>query len=254
MATFTVATEQDDPTDEPDETFTVTLSSPSNATLATDPTAAGTITDDDDPPSVSVADASATEGSAVTFTVTLSPASGRDGDGGLGDVGRDRRQRHLGHGLHGGERHADLHARRHDGDVHGGDGRGHPRRARRDLHGDAVEPVERDPGDGPDGGRHDRGQRCGQQRPVVHLFNDLQPGGEPDGGGHRGGVGQRHGRQHHRLRDHRRDGPELLLHRQRLRGADVQRCAELRGAVGRRLQWQLRGGRSRRPAARPTGS
>ena len=27
---------------------------------------------------------------------------------------------------------------------------------------------------------------------VVHLFGDLQPGGEPDGGGHGGGAGQRH--------------------------------------------------------------
>ena len=75
-AAFTVATAGDS-TDEEDETFTVTLSSPSNATLATDPTATGTITDDDDPPTLSVADASATEGSAVTFTATLSPASGR---------------------------------------------------------------------------------------------------------------------------------------------------------------------------------
>ena len=45
-ATFTVPT-TDDTTDEPDETFTLTLSSPSNATLAADPTATGTITDDD---------------------------------------------------------------------------------------------------------------------------------------------------------------------------------------------------------------
>ena len=45
-ATFTVPT-TDDTTDEPDETFTLTLSSPSNATLAADPTATGTITNDD---------------------------------------------------------------------------------------------------------------------------------------------------------------------------------------------------------------
>ena len=45
---FTVATAEDE-LDEENETFTVTLSSPSsNATLATDPTATGTITDDDD--------------------------------------------------------------------------------------------------------------------------------------------------------------------------------------------------------------
>ena len=49
-ATFTVATAQDT-TDEENETFTVTLSTPSsNATLAADPTATGTINDDDAPP------------------------------------------------------------------------------------------------------------------------------------------------------------------------------------------------------------
>ena len=68
----------DDATDEDDETFTVTLSNVSpNAQPAADPTATGTIKDDDDPPSLSVADASATEGRAVEFTVRLSPASGK---------------------------------------------------------------------------------------------------------------------------------------------------------------------------------
>ena len=43
-AMFTVTTTEDT-VDEDDETFTVTLSSPTNATLATDPTATGTITD-----------------------------------------------------------------------------------------------------------------------------------------------------------------------------------------------------------------
>ncbi len=45
-ATVTVPT-VDDTTDEEDETFTLTLSSPSNATLAADPTATGTIIDND---------------------------------------------------------------------------------------------------------------------------------------------------------------------------------------------------------------
>ena len=44
--TITVQTIEDT-TDEGDETFTLTLSSPSNVTLAADPTATGTITDDD---------------------------------------------------------------------------------------------------------------------------------------------------------------------------------------------------------------
>ena len=76
-ATVTVATKEDT-TDEDDETFTVTLSSPSsNAELGTSASARGTIEDDDAEPTLSVGNASATEGSAVTFTVKLSPESGR---------------------------------------------------------------------------------------------------------------------------------------------------------------------------------
>ena len=59
------------------ETFTLTLSSARNATLETDPTATGTIDDDDEAPVLSVETASATEGSDVKFTVTLSAASGK---------------------------------------------------------------------------------------------------------------------------------------------------------------------------------
>ena len=55
----------DDTADEEDETFTLTLSSPTNATLD-DATATGTIEDDDEPlPAVGVSDASVTEGEAV---------------------------------------------------------------------------------------------------------------------------------------------------------------------------------------------
>ena len=74
--TFTVATTEDT-LDEDDETFTVTLSNPSNATLSAAATAGGTIEDDDDAPTVSVADASASEGDAASFTATLSAASGK---------------------------------------------------------------------------------------------------------------------------------------------------------------------------------
>ena len=53
-ATFTVQV-NDDTTDEPDQTFTLTLSGvSSNAQLAADPTATGTIDDDDDPPTITV--------------------------------------------------------------------------------------------------------------------------------------------------------------------------------------------------------
>ena len=76
--TLTVTTAGDS-TDEHDETFTVTLSGvSSNAQLASDPTATGTITDDDDPPSLSVADVSTSESSLfVSFKVTMSPTSGK---------------------------------------------------------------------------------------------------------------------------------------------------------------------------------
>ena len=71
--TVSVAT-TDDSVDENDETFTLTLSSPANATLG-DAAATGTIEDDDSPPVLSVSDASAAEGDAVEFTVSLSAAS-----------------------------------------------------------------------------------------------------------------------------------------------------------------------------------
>ena len=76
MGMFTVATA--DTTDENDQTFTVTLSNPAPASLAqlaADPTATGRIDDDDDPPTVDVADATATEGDNLEFEVTLSAAS-----------------------------------------------------------------------------------------------------------------------------------------------------------------------------------
>ena len=65
-----------DTTDEDDETFTVTLSSPStNAELGAAQTATGTIEDDDSTPALTIADASATEGFAVAFTVELDAPS-----------------------------------------------------------------------------------------------------------------------------------------------------------------------------------
>ena len=61
-----------DSVDEPDETFMLTLSNPSANVMLLDATATGTITDDDDPLSLSVADAEGTEGGPVNFTLTLS--------------------------------------------------------------------------------------------------------------------------------------------------------------------------------------
>ena len=74
--TFTVATLEDS-VDEVDETFTVTLSNASGATLPADATATGTITDDDQA-ALAIADAGADEGDEITFTVTLDPVSSRE--------------------------------------------------------------------------------------------------------------------------------------------------------------------------------
>src|SRR5207302_8307254 len=69
----------DDSVDEPNEHFTLTLSNPSHATLAR-AVGAGTITDDDPGPSLSIGDVTQLEGTAVpptttfAFPVTLSGA------------------------------------------------------------------------------------------------------------------------------------------------------------------------------------
>lgn len=67
-----------DTLDEVDESFNVNLSNPVNAASITDNTAQVTITDNDLPPTVSIADASVNEGaSSVSLTVSLSAISGR---------------------------------------------------------------------------------------------------------------------------------------------------------------------------------
>ena len=66
----------DDALDENDETFTVALSNPSNATLD-DAGATGTIADNDDTPALTIADVEAAEGDReITFAVTLGAVSG----------------------------------------------------------------------------------------------------------------------------------------------------------------------------------
>ena len=69
----------DDSVNEPNETFTVTLSSPTNATLE-DAVGVGTITEDDLPPSLRIDDVRTAEASGATavFTVRLSRVSGQD--------------------------------------------------------------------------------------------------------------------------------------------------------------------------------
>ena len=69
-----------DTTDEIDEAFFVNLSAQTNSTIA-DNRGVGTIVNDDTPPSLSINDASRTEGNSgtanLTFTATLSAASGK---------------------------------------------------------------------------------------------------------------------------------------------------------------------------------
>ncbi len=79
--TATIAvTVNGDVTDEANETFTVGLSNPGNATIA-DASGTGTITDDDAAPTLSIDDVSVAEGNAgtttATFTVSLSAVSGK---------------------------------------------------------------------------------------------------------------------------------------------------------------------------------
>ncbi|MDE0003966.1 MAG: M10 family metallopeptidase C-terminal domain-containing protein, partial [Rhodospirillaceae bacterium] len=68
----------DDAIREGDETFTVTLSDPTGATLGTDPTATVTIRDNDVVPEISVADAMVAEGGTAQVTISLDRASSRD--------------------------------------------------------------------------------------------------------------------------------------------------------------------------------
>jgi hypothetical protein len=66
--------------DEPDETFFLNLANPANGTVA-DAQGLGTITDDDAPAALSIADVAVTEGDTGTtqavFTLTLAPVSGQ---------------------------------------------------------------------------------------------------------------------------------------------------------------------------------
>ena len=71
--TFSVSV-TDDSVAEGSETFNVTLSNPSGATII-DNTATATITDDEQTPTLTIADARETEGVSLSFTVSITPAS-----------------------------------------------------------------------------------------------------------------------------------------------------------------------------------
>ncbi len=75
--TVEVATVQDE-VSEGDETFTVTLSSPSGATLGPDASSTVTVEDDDPEPVVTVADTTVTEGGKAQVTISLDRPSAQD--------------------------------------------------------------------------------------------------------------------------------------------------------------------------------
>ena len=131
--------------DEINEPFVVNLSNPSNATFS-DSAASGRSPTTTHCPALSIGDATVTEGDAgtvdATFTVTLTPVSGRPVSV---QYATRRRQRDAPARLHGDRLDdADLPGRRDDQDDHGAGQRRPARRDRRDLHGQPLGPVVRD--------------------------------------------------------------------------------------------------------------
>ena len=168
----------DDTADEDDETVTVDATH-GGAVLGTRHTI--TITDNDDPPQVRISDVSAEEGDDLTFTITVSPESGKrvlvnwatslaaddtaELDHVAGDTGgRSWYRCGLGRRLHGGAGDgADLRPRRHGAGGHRGLAGGRDRRVRRNLLGDA-DPAGRGQRDA--GRRHRAGHHRGR-RPAA---------------------------------------------------------------------------------------
>ena len=115
--TIEVVTRTDELDEADGETFTVTLSSPENATLGT-ATATGRIDDDTDAPVLSIADAqTVTEG----VTAIVRGDDGREREDGDGAVHDHRRECAAAWGLHVRRRDADVHRGGHGEDDRGGD-------------------------------------------------------------------------------------------------------------------------------------
>ena len=151
-----------DTTDEPNETVRLTLSEPANATLGSAATGVGTITDNDDPPTVSIGSRAWRKGTAARRPGLHGVAVGGERAAGDGEVRAGDQCRHgdVGHGLRGGDGdYADIRGRGHQQDGDGeGEGR-HPERAERDGAADAERAGQRDAGLGVDRGGDDHGRR-----------------------------------------------------------------------------------------------
>ena len=157
---------------ESSETFTVTLSGPTNATIR-DGEGLGTITDDDEPPlpSLSINDVPAAEGddAEAVFTVTLSAFSadtvtvGYATANGTATEGDDYTD---GHGDHRAQR-ADGNDPRTGAERHGGG-------VVRDVHGDAVGRHERDDPTARASGRTTTSRRCRRCRSDGRRRTDAE--------------------------------------------------------------------------------
>ena len=173
----------DDALDEADEeTFAVTLSAPTGATLDAG-SALGTILDDDEPPALSIAGATEAEDAGeLAFAVTLSAPSLTAVTVGLRLHGRHGRG---GPGLPDGRRNAGVRPGRNgEDDPRAGDRRRAGRGGRRDLRGDALGADRRDPGRrfraGDDPGRRrvpgivGGGRGGGRGRRVAGIRSDVE--------------------------------------------------------------------------------
>ena len=151
--TIEVVTTTDDLDEQDGETFTVTLSSPSNATLGT-ATATGTINDDTDPPVISIENAdTVTEGGTASFEVTMAQSAKTvtvqydTGDGTAQQPG-DYTSTSGTLTFTAGQTTKTIEVAHHHG---------RPRRTgRRDVHGHAQQPLERHAGDRHRDGNHQR--------------------------------------------------------------------------------------------------
>ena len=213
-----------DTTDEPNETVKVILSNAANATYLKS-TGTGTITDNDDAPSLSIDSPRCERGGQrldePDVHGDVERGERQAGDGGLG--GRDGWHGHVRDGLRGDQRrHADLRDRDHQPDLRRVSDRRHHGGAKRDSGRDPEQRGERYDRDGHRHGDDRQRRRAadavdqfaagdrGRQRleePDVH--GDPEQGRRRSGDGGLGGGNRRHGHVRDGLHGHHRREPDL---------------------------------------------